>query len=105
MKKNRKTKKNRSQERKNNDNVESEAETPTKNKHNQQNNKNETEQKGNIILLLQNKMQPWKLSKGTCAQEGKRQEKWNNWPCLLEGEWERKCQLKEKYFGTCCCHF
>ena len=43
------------------------------------------------------------IKKGTCAQEGKKGKRKikNNSPCLLEGEWKRKCQFKEKIFlGT-----
>ena len=46
--------------------------------------------KKKLKYLLHKKIQSLKMiEKGTCCQEGKRQEKSRNFPSLLEGEWEK----------------
>ena len=46
------------------------------------------------------KIQSLKLYKGTCCQEVKRQEKWNNFPLCTWRWMGKEVQWNEKYFGT-----
>ena len=72
-----------------------------KNKHNQQKQpKLNRTKRNNSNTCCTTKWNHSNILKRTCCQEGKRPKKWNNFPCLLVGEWERKCKIKKKYFGT-----